>query len=180
MQAATKPYTYADYADLPDGAPYQLIDGVLIMSPAPTPHHQRILFRLAVTLDAFVQDKQRGEVMISPIDVYLSETDVFQPDLLFIAQSRLSIIGEQKIEGAPDLVAEILSPSTAYYDLKQKKRTYEAAGVREYWIVDPIEKSIEVYANAEGGFERIDRAEADGHVASRLLDGFTIALTELF
>ncbi|MES3629219.1 MAG: Uma2 family endonuclease, partial [Longimonas sp.] len=126
-------YSYADYQQLPEGAPYQLIDGSLVMSPAPTSNHQRIVAYLYRALYACVEDG--GEVLFAPIDVKLSDTNVVQPDLVFVAKERLDVIGEQVIDGAPDLVMEVLSPSTAHHDLTTKKRLYEMHGVQEYWVV---------------------------------------------
>lgn len=175
-----KTYTYEDYAQLPEGAPYQLIGGELVMSPAPTPRHQRILLNLSVALHLFVEEHDLGAILFAPTDVYLSEIDTPQPDILFIARARLDIIGEKYIEGAPDLIMEILSPSTAYYDLKKKKRLYEASGVKEYWIVDPEAREIEVYALIEGRFDLFGREAGQGSVTSKLLDGFSVNLDDVF
>ena len=111
-----KKYTYEDYAKLPEGSPYQLIGGDLIMVPAPTPYHQRISRKIESLLLQHVEKNDLGEVLYSPIDVYFGEEDTFQPDIIFISKERSAIIGETKIEGAPDLIIEILSRSTAYYD----------------------------------------------------------------
>ncbi len=173
-------YTYADYARLPEGAPYQLIHGELVMSPAPSVYHQRLIGRVFRMLDAFVREHDLGEAFVSPIDVYLSEEDTPQPDIAFVANERAGIVGEQQIEGAPDLVVEVLSPSTGYYDLKGKKRLYEAHGVKEYWIVDPKGREVEVYGNTDGGFVLTARAVDEGTVASNLLDGFAVNLADLF
>lgn len=179
-RTAKKLYTYKDYARLPEGAPYQLIEGALVMTPAPTPYHQRISRDLEIRLYLFVSERGLGEVLYAPIDVYLSDTETYQPDILFIAEERLNIIGEQKIEGPPDLVMEILSPSTGYYDLRKKAKTYARCGVREYWIVDPEEKSIEIYLNENGTFTVIQRAEEKGKVQSHLLEGFEVDVQEVF
>lgn len=181
METLTKKaYTYEDYAQLPEGAPYQLIGGELIMAPAPTPYHQAISIRLAAKLLAFVEAHNLGAVLTAPIDVYLSEEDTPQPDLIYIASDRLGIIGEQKIEGAPDLVMEILSPSTAYYDLKDKKRLYQAHGVKEYWIIDPKAKEIEVYENVDQQFQLTSREAGQGTISSSLLNGFAVDLAAIF
>src|SRR3989338_8169235 len=111
-----KPYTYADYEKLPEGAPYQLIGGELIMTPSPVPYHQIISRNIGFELLKVNEQKKLGEVIFAPMDVYLSETETYQPDIIFISKDRLNIIGEKKIEAAPDLVIEILSPGTAYYD----------------------------------------------------------------
>ena len=174
------PCTYEDYSALGEGAPYQLIEGELVMSPAPVPYHQRISRRIEMKLNQLVEEQNLGEVFDAPIDVYLSETNTFQPDIIFISKERLEIIGEKKIEGAPDLAVEILSPGTAYYDLKQKKRLYESAGVREYWIVDPLEKSIEVFELQNGIFVSVQEAIGSGEIRSRILPGFAINIEDIF
>ena len=181
MQATEqKTYTYEDYAQLPEGAPYQLIGGELVMSPSPTPVHQRISHRLNRALDRYVEENALGEIFYAPMDVYLSETDTPQPDILFIAKERLDIIGEKYINGAPDVVMEILSPSTAYNDLKKKKRLYEVSGVKEYWIVDPEAREIEVYTLVDGAYELFERETGQGTITSKLLDGFSVNLVDVF
>jgi len=173
-------YTYEDYRQLPEGTPYELIQGQLVMSPAPTPDHQQVARRLFRILDAHVVERGAGEVFFAPIDVRLAEDNVPQPDLLYIAADHTDRIGEQAIEGAPDLVAEILSPATAHRDLTEKKRLYETHGVREYWIVDPETKTVEVYRNTDEGFRQHARAVDEGRVASALLDDFAVDPGDLF
>lgn len=178
--AVKKRHTYADYEKLPEGSPYQLIGGELVMTPAPTPYHQRISMEIGYALVKFVKARDLGEVLYAPIDVYLFETETYQPDIIFISKERPTIIGEKKIEGAPDLVVEILSPSTAYYDLRHKMRVYEKSGVKEYWIADPIEKTIELYENAAGAFSIFSKASEKGSVRSKLLAGFELDLVTIF
>lgn len=178
---AKKIYTYEDYAKLPEGAPYQLIGGELIMTPSPIPYHQLVSKRLEYLFIEFAEKKNLlGEVFDSPIDVCLEKTEIYRPDIIFISKERLNIIGEKKIEGAPDIVVEILSDSTAYYDLRHKKRIYEKHGVKEYWIVDPMEKGIEIYENKEGKFILISDAVNNGAVKSNMLKGFEVNLEEIF
>lgn len=117
--------------------------------------------------------------MASPIDVFLDEHNVVQPDLIFIAKARNAIIQEKRIEGAPDWVAEILSEGNAYHDLKTKKKLYEKHGVREYWIVDPMERSVEIYQNGTSGFTLLVSADS-GTVESKILDGFSLEVQSLF
>ncbi|MBI5528002.1 MAG: Uma2 family endonuclease [Deltaproteobacteria bacterium] len=184
VQAALKTerkFTYEDYSKLPEGAPYQLIEGDLVMTPSPSPYHQRVSKRIEFLIYEFAEvERGLGEVLDAPIDIHLGDAEVFQPDIIFVSKDRLSIIGDKNIEGAPDLVVEVLSPSTAYYDLKHKKTVYAASGVKEYWIVDPIEKSVEVYANNSGEFTLDNRAVAGGTAKSRLIEGFTVALDKIF
>jgi len=180
LEKTKKQYTYEDYEKLPEGAPYQLIGGELIMTPSPVPYHQIVSRRIEFELLKFVEDRKLGEVIDAPMDVYLSETETYQPDIIFISNERMNIIGEKKIESAPDLVIEILSESTAYYDLRHKKRVYEKSGVKEYWIADPMEKSIEVYENVNGEFKIYSQAMEKGRVNSKLLEGFGVELEKIF
>ncbi|RMF85647.1 MAG: Uma2 family endonuclease [Nitrospinota bacterium] len=174
-------YTYREYARLPEGAPYQLIGGKLVMTPSPSPYHQRVSKRLEFFLYDFVEKQHHlGEIFDAPIDVYFEETEVYQPDIIFISQERQNIIGEQKIEGAPDLIIEVLSPSTAYYDLKHKMRVYARHGVKEYWIVDPLERGIEVFENKNGEFFLFSQATNRGEVVSKLLTGFRVMVEDIF
>ncbi len=174
-------YTYKDYASLPEGAPYQLIGGQLIMTPSPIPYHQKVSKKLEFMLYEYVELKNHlGEIFDSPIDVYLEEKETYQPDIIFISKERLEIIKEQKIEGAPDLVIEILSPSTAYYDLRHKKEIYAKHGVKEYWIVDPIEKNIEVYENKNREFIIIQIVRKKGKIRSTIISGFELEIETIF
>jgi Uma2 family endonuclease len=175
-----KIYTYADYERLPEGAPYQLIGGNLVMTPSPVPYHQIVLRNIGFELFTFVRQRKLGEVLYAPIDVYFSEIETYQPDIIFIAQERLFIVGEKKIEGSPELVIEILSSSTAKYDRKHKKDVYEKSGVKEYWIVNPFSRSIEVFENTAKGFLIFEKVTSEGMVTSRLLEGFHISLKDIF
>jgi Uma2 family endonuclease len=180
IEAEKKKYTYEDYEKLPEGSPFQLIDGELVMTPAPVPYHQQILLRIISSFIEFNAKHKLGEILIAPIDVFLSETETYQPDIIFISNERMKIIGQKKIEGAPDLVIEILSETTAYYDLKHKKRIYESCGVKEYWIVDPIEKSVEVYENINSTFKLFSSAILKGNVNSKILTDFELEISKIF
>jgi Uma2 family endonuclease len=177
---AEKTYTYEDYRKLPEGAPYQLIGGELVLTPAPSTYHQIISFNLGLAIGNFVVSKQLGIVLFAPIDVYLEETETYQPDIIFIAQERMEIIEPARINGAPDLVVEILSPSTAYYDLRKKYKVYEKCGVSEYWIVDPDEKSAQLFLLKEGKFALDQEAAVPGTIASRIIEGFSVSLESIF
>lgn len=175
-----KKSTYADYMALPEGAPYQLIAGELVMSPAPTPLHQIISGNLFMMLRSYLIPRKIGIVLTAPIDVRLTDTEIYQPDIVVITAEHRAKIGEQYIEGAPDLVAEILSPSTAQYDLKQKMYGYQQGGVKEYWVIDPQSLSVSIYQNAGERFVEIASATASGKVASALLSDLVIEIAELF
>jgi Uma2 family endonuclease len=184
MTATAHTFTLADYEALPEGAPYQFITGELIMSPAPKPFHQSSVLRLARGMAAFAEEYELGEVFVSPIDVYFPNGDVYQPDILFISLERLEIIGEKNIQGVPDIVVEVLS-SNAAYDLGEKKDTYEAFGVKEYWIIDSERESIDVLENVVGKYGNEFRVysrgrKGEGAVESNVLHGFSIDLSYVF
>ena len=180
-QTTKKPFTYQDYLQQPDdGKRYEVINGELIMAPFPLTIHQRVSRKIGLKLNQFVEEKHRGEVFFAPIDVVLSETNVYQPDIIFISRERKEIITEKNISGAPDLVIEILSPSTAYYDLFDKKEQYEKFGVKEYWIVDPMRQWIELYQLKEGKFNLVQKLQKQGKLRSELLKGLIIDLQEIF
>jgi Uma2 family endonuclease len=179
--AEKKKYTEQDYQLLEEGAPFQLINGDLIMSPSPILLHQLIVGNLyALIRDFLQQSKIGGLVVLSPIDVRLDEDNIVQPDLLYISEERKSGLIGDRINGAPDLIIEILSPSTAYYDLKQKKDAYERFGVKEYLIIDPIRFDAEVYFLKEGKFDLQQKEQQNGTISITTLPGLQIELQKLF
>jgi Uma2 family endonuclease len=138
--------TYQDYAALPDdGRRYELHQGDLSVTPAPGTRHQGAIIALGSRLYEHVRSQGLGKVFIAPTDCILSNVTVVQPDVLYIATDRLSIISERGIEGAPTLVVEVLSPSTARLDRGRKLTLYAEHGVPYYWIVDPESRSVEAY-----------------------------------
>jgi Uma2 family endonuclease len=173
-------FTYDDYLLLPEDRRYEIIDGDLFMTPAPTPYHQRVTFNLAAALREHVQEHSLGEVLIAPCDVVLSATDVVQPNILFVASDRLSIIGEKYISEAPDLVVEILSPATADRDQDLKKKLYARFGVRGFWLADPDRKTVEVLVNTTEGFRRESLFGVAETLRSPLVPGLKIPLAEAF
>lgn len=142
--------TVEDYRRLPpDDWRYQLIEGEIIMAPAPNFFHQTIASNIAIAIGRYLADHPLGRVLFAPLDVYLSDNDVYQPDVLFISRERESIIREDGLHGAPDFVVEILSARTARYDLNAKRRGYARAGVRELWLVFPEAKRVDRFALQE-------------------------------
>jgi Uma2 family endonuclease len=173
-------FTYQDYLDTPDDVRYELIDGDLILAPAPTTLHQRVLINLAYQMGPFVRDNALGEVFVAPTDVYLSDTNVVQPDLLFVAAGRAEIITEPNIHGAPDLVVEVASPSTEAMDRNVKMGLYARYGVAEYWIVQPVAGTVEQLQLEDGVLvvrERYNRAET---LTSPLFPGLQVDLGRVF
>ncbi len=179
-RALKEKQTYQDYLKTPMGGKYQLIDGEIIEMTSPTPNHQNTVLTLGMLLKKYANENKLGKVFIAPLDIYLGKNDTYQPDVFFISKERESIIGEKKIEGAPDLVIEVLSESTAYYDLKKKKAVYEKSGVSEYWIVDAEEKNIEIYENSDGGFQKIALLEIGQMYTSKKLISFILKPEEIF
>jgi len=179
VPAALK-FTYADYALLPEDRRYEVIDGELSMTPAPTPSHQDVVLELVARLRAFVTARRLGRVVLSPCDVVLSKYDILQPDVFFVASDREAIVGEKYIEGAPDLVVEVLSPSTESRDREIKAKRYAAFGVREMWLVDPMQRAIEVFVNSGGGFRPEGRFVANDLVRSTVLPGLEFPAASVF
>src|SRR3990170_8441429 len=148
-----KKYTYEDYLKTPKDKRYELIDGELLMTPSPTPSHQRVSRKLEFILESIITKNNLGEIFYAPCDVYLDDENVVQPDILFISHDRRDIIGKKNIQGAPDLVVEIISENSVYRDMVQKKRLYARFGVEEYWIVIPDEEEIEVYTLKDNKYQ---------------------------
>ncbi len=173
-------FTVKDYMSTPEGTRYQLLDGEMILAPSPTQTHQRLLANLYRLVFAFVAEAELGRVWFGPLDVVLSNHDVAQPDLMFISNERASVITEANIQGAPDLVVEILSPSTAEYDQGYKRALYARHGVKEYWLVDPDAETVEVLALGEEGLSPYQVFGTGQTLESPLLEGLSLELANLF
>jgi Uma2 family endonuclease len=158
--------TYKDYEALPaDGRRYELHDGELSVTPAPSPQHQRISGNLNEVLRQHVKARNLGEVLYAPIDCILGETTVVQPDLVYLDTARLSAVSARGIECPPTLVVEILSPATTVVDRSTKLQLYARYGVPYYWIVDPEARTIEAYTLAAGGYQLAARASGRAPVS---------------
>ena len=181
ITAPIRKLTYADYCRTPDGERYELLDGELVMSPSPRLPHQEICMELGALLHLFVKTRGLGRVYSAPCDVVLSETDVVQPDLLFVANERAHILFDgDNVQGAPDLVVEILSPSTANRDRTLKRALYAQYSVQEYWLVDPDARTVTVLRLGAAGFTVVARYGAGQTLTSPILPGFTANLDDLF
>jgi Uma2 family endonuclease len=135
---------YSDLAAAPDGGyRYEILEGDLLVTPAPSPLHQRVSKRLQRQLEAYFEARSLGEVFNAPVDLILTFHDVVEPDLVVVAEPKQ--VSERGIEGAPLLVVEILSPSTRVRDRTMKARRYAELGILHYWIVDPDEKRLECF-----------------------------------
>ena len=171
--------TYRDYASKDDGFRYELINGELQMSTAPSFYHQRLSVKLLKLLDDFVSDNSLGWVVDAPTDVILDDNNTLQPDILFISNENLSIIKEDAVYGAPDLIVEIISPSSVYKDRHTKKYLYEKFGVKEYWIVDIANKLIEVFENQDNSFSLFSYVSEKGKITSKILPGFEADILDI-
>ena len=174
------PMTYDDYLNLPDDERYELIGGELYMTPAPKIFHQEILKNIANLLTNHVNEKEAGKVLFAPVDVKLTETEVVQPDILFIHKNRSHIIKEAFIADAPDLTVEIVSEGTRDRDTVQKKTLYYRHGVKEYWLVDPDTKSVTLLTPGSKSYDIQATYETDQALASPLLPDFQPQITQFF
>jgi Uma2 family endonuclease len=146
--------TYADYIRIPeDGMLHEIINGAHYMNPAPNSYHQTISRRIQFMLYSQIEQKGEGVVYDAPYDVQLSPHDIVQPDIVVVLSKHMHIITPTKIKGTPDLVIEILSPSSEERDRQLKKDQYRAAGVPEYWIVDPCEHAVEQFVLENGNYK---------------------------
>ena len=175
--------TYDDYVLIPeDGQRHEILDGEHYVSPAPLTRHQRISSKVHLRLGSFVDAHRLGWVLYAPTDVVLSLHDIVQPDLLFIANERLGIVTEANVQGAPDLVIEILSEKTRRQDEGLKREIYERYGVREYWMLDPDRNSVRVYRRIGNRLRLVAElsAAAGEALTTPLLQGLEIRLADIF
>ena len=146
MKSVAAKMNYDQLCLLPeDGNQYELFDGELVMTPSPRAHHQDIVVKLTTRLAAYIEPRSLGKLYVAPLDTIMDEYTVVQPDILFVSRERVAEVVKERIEGAPDLVVEVLSPSTFHKDLRRKMRVYSQFGVKEYWIVDPEEQTLALY-----------------------------------
>ena len=166
--------------ELEEGFFYELINGNIVKKQAPTPAHQKAVTRLVTIMTNFVLEKQLGEVYTSPIDVFFDKYNNTQPDIIFIRKDRDFIITDNGIEGHPDLIVEVLSPSTFRYDRKEKMELYCGFGVSEYWIVDPKNQSVEVYTLENDRYIMTYFAIEKGDIESKTLEGLKFEVSLIF
>jgi len=171
---------YNDYCLLPNnGRRYEIIDGELFVTPSPRRAHQNVVTQLSYYLVEFVKREERGRVYVAPFDVVFSFHDVVEPDILYVSKERASVVTEKNVQGAPDLVVEVLSASTAEIDRTTKLKLYARYGVQEYWLIDPEECTAEVYRSEARGFERVASLQPSDLLTTPLLPGFSVLLSKL-
>lgn len=172
------PLRNVDYFALPESNLHiELFDGRVLMAPAPTPMHQRVVVKLAGVLDEY-SSRHGGAVFVAPLDVELADGQVFQPDVLYLAPEQAPP-DEDHLRGAPALVVEVLSPGTRSYDIREKAPVYARAGVLEMWAVDPRERSVSVYRNRDGVFGEPETVAFGTAISSQVVDIGDAELGEL-
>ncbi len=180
MSTAVRLLTYDDLCQTPDdGKRYEIIGGELIVSPAPILGHQEISGELFALLRQYVHQHHLGKVFFAPVDVRLGPHDIVEPDLLFVRQDRLNILDSGRyVMGRPDLVVEIISPSSRKTDQGAKFDLYERTGIPEYWLVDPTTRRCQLFTLREGRYEEV--APVEGRLHSIVLPGLVIDPGDLF
>ncbi len=181
MSIMTRPLTYDDLCQMPDdGLRYEIIGGELIVSSAPTIPHQIVLGDLYFLIRDFLRTHRHlGEVYLSPFDVRLSPHDIIEPDLLFIRRERLDILNSGRYAmGAPDLVVEIISPSSRKTDRGAKFDLYACSGIPEYWLIDPATRQVQLFVLREGRYDEV--AAEEGRLRSEVITGFALDPAALF
>jgi Uma2 family endonuclease len=182
MTLQTRRLTYEEYLKGPEiKGRYDIVDGVTITAPTPTLNHQKILRQLFLQVYGFVAERQMGEVLFAPLDIVVQREPLRtrQPDLLFVSNERADILGPI-IEGAPDLVAEILSPSNSRADVEAKLADYAGLGVRECWLVSSEARSVEVLGLTENDWSRVAMCGLGDEVQTQVLAGLVLPVSELF
>ena len=175
-------WTYQDYLDLPDDEyRYEVICGELYMSSVPTPLHQQVLRNLQFALWEYVKRLNLGEVLFAPCDIILEVGGTpVEPDILFIAKARANIITDKNVQGAPDLIVEVLSPSNPEHDRQLKFELYQKSGVTEYWLVDPQAHTVEVFVLKEKAYLLSGRYDVDDVAKSEIVAGFSVPVRDIF
>ncbi len=173
-------YTYEDYLNTPEGERYELIDGELIFLPTPNMAHQEARGNLGTGMYMYAKDGELGRVFFVPFDIVFSDSDVVQPDILFVSKARDRIITHDNVKGAPELLVEIISPFSAKRDWNDKRDLYARHGVIEYWIADPVHRMVSVMLLKNGVLELAGAYVEGDTVAATALAGFRVGVGEIF
>jgi Uma2 family endonuclease len=172
--------TYADYVLFPDdGLRHEIIDGEHYVTPSPATRHQRIAGNLYYFIRDYLETHPIGEVFIAPFDVLLSNFDIVVPDLVYVSHERAHLITSKNLQGAADLVIEILSPSTRRRDERLKRELYERVGVVEYWLIDPERDAIDVFRRVDATFQKPVEYARDQILTTGLLAGIALPVSRI-
>ena len=166
--------------ETPSEARYEIRNYHLIDMPSPNTKHQRIVKQVTKKLDNFVESLKLGEVFVSPLDVVFDDGNVCEPDVLFISNENKEIITKKNIVGVPDLVVEVVSKGSVVRDYVEKKNDYENFGVKEYWLIDPLNETIIVHSLEDKKYKIFSSVEEQGIAKSKILDGFELSFEEMF
>lgn len=186
MQTLTRLLTYREFREIDfaehetDEFIFELINGEIVARNYPTASHQRILGKLFLLFSQHVQPQQLGEVLFAPFGVVLNEHSDVQPDLIFVSAAKAGIVQEEGVFGVPDLLVEIISPSSLKTDRNAKYKLYQQIGVAEYWIIDIKNRSIEVHTLQAGSYDLSAFAIEQGAVTSTVLPGLSVAVEAVF
>ena len=189
MSTRTEKLTFEAYLALPETKQrYEIVDGVLMMPPAPTPDHQWVMMEIATRLKSFVEERDIGVVLAAPVDLLIQRVPLRtrQPDILYLNAQRTGIRGRAELRGLqfleipPDLVVEVLSPSNTRRDVESKLEDYRKVGVLECWLVSPEAETVEVVGLSGEGITTSGVFGVDGSLRSQVLGEFTLQLREVF
>ncbi len=179
LEQQKKRWTYEEYYRLDDDQRYEITDGNLLIVPGPDTWHQDLTGDLFSPLRSFIRRNKLGRVFISPVDVVLDPENTVQPDIVFVAAANAGIIQRRAIFGAPDLLVELISPSSARRDRHEKKDLYARFGVKEYWMGDPANKSLEILTLKNGRYELHCASGENGKLSSLVVTGLEFSLAEI-
>ena|SRR5579859_2927364 len=174
-------WTYEAYAALTaDGECYEIVQGVLVMSPSPEDIHQEVTGEIYAYLREQIKLKRLGRVFPSPFDVVLAPQEVYQPDVIVVLNQHLERVQTQGVMGAPDLVVEVISPSSKLYDRVNKHAAYEHAGIPEYWLVHPHHQTIELFVLEGGKYYSQGTFTGEQTMPSRIVPEMTTPVSRFF
>ena len=175
------PLSYHEYVLFPkDRNRREILEGELFVTPSPKFLHQKVSYRLSLSLGNHIERYRLGTLLTAPMDVVLSPHNIVQPDLLFIAKGREKIITNDNIQGAPDLIIEIISPSSGSEDRIHKHQVYARYGVRHYWMIDPDNRLFEAYQLRGRHYRLVGRYSAVDTFKPSLFPGLSLHLAELW
>jgi Uma2 family endonuclease len=174
-------WTYSDYTALSDdGQRYEIVNGVLLMTPSPSGAHQDTVGEIFYHLRTHLRPRGLGLVRLAPFDVELSPEDVLQPDVFVVLHAHLDRVLEKKVVGAPDLVVEVASPGTAVFDRVTKSTLYARAGVSEYWIVNIERQTVEVLVLGGGKYRSLGIFRGEQTLPSQIVPNFPVCVEQFF
>ena len=173
-------WTYDDYAAISEDGQYEVVDGVLYMSPSPNVDHQEIIGEIFAHLRSFARTTGLGKVFIAPLDVELSYNNVVQPDVFVLLNEHLDRVTHSRVLGSPDLVVEVASPGTVRHDLREKQDAYARAGVPEYWIVNPDAQTVELLVLKNSFYRSLGLFSGDVTLPSTVISGFSTKVSQFF